>query len=1006
MTITLPAAFPKWLVEAVAGYWPDCDEDAVRREGDCWKATGDSCHQLGKRHDAVCTTEKAALHGYSADTKATRNVQLGDDLRNQAEYCNSMAEQCYQKANDCEFTKLQVIGTGIVLLTQLAVDALMSAPGVVKAAEDRAAAEASWTASARRYYGKIKKVGLDCATKRKGLPLAKATAIGFALGGGTAAAVNAGAQYYQKGVLHHRDKMDWNMVQDAAIIGGVGGGIGARFASRFAPGINKFFGKVAGKSESNIVRYGAHVTAGVLIGGAGGVAGAISGAGAGIVVTGHIPNAEELRTSVIQGFVGGFVGSATIFTRPLPPGMRVKAKTDTSNSNTSTTPTSALRDGDVPRDGYAPRTTPPATPPHPRPATPPDGDVPRDGYAPRTTPPATPPHPRPATPPDGDVPPDGYVPRTTPPTGGTTPPTGGTTPPTGGTTPPTGGTTPPTGGTTPPTGGTTPPTGGTTPPGGRVTPPPGTFGPPPDTTPPPGTTGPHSGGTDPGSGGPTGGKPAKPATDEPATPTRPPHTDGPDEPAVPRTDNDRDLPPRQPQQPEEGTPPPDRPQGEKEPAAPQPAARPHTGETAPAGGDKQVWPPRTPDEEAAPPAAHAPREADPAEPPPNTRPDTEETAAPLYDPENHSPFALHPDRAQLDYAVERFPEVFDRPRTLEELHQAIPPAGTFAELHQALRPDLTLDEFARLAPSDMTLGEAHQALRPDMSFDEFFEAVQPDMSFDELMRVRDFSYQLHGLEPPTLSRENLESFLYRVRGNEENIHNWEDIYRLYRSTPEYNIPSNRQGFIKDMGDILRQRTGDNQKAHIQGGREYIVLTPENAGRVDPLDVDFLRYHRPDADPDAVSYRVYVNARADEAPALMDGIVREIVDRPDDFPGIYMAKVGGPYRLSTDGLVIYVNELPDAYRVADWLKDYQGRNPDAFLWDVPAMTHQVMEGVGIGASTPDHSASFGELRSKAIFEAVQSTRAGGGDFAAFREAVLARLREAGVNPDSPYENYTR
>ncbi|MFI6363641.1 hypothetical protein ACIBG0_12930, partial [Nocardia sp. NPDC050630] len=330
MTLTLPAAFPKWLVEAVAGYWPECDEDAVRREGDHWKLTGDSCRQLSKRHDAVCATEKTALHGYSADTKATRNMQLGDDLRNQATYCDSMAEQCYQKANDCEFTKLQVIGTGFALLAQLAVDALMSAPGVVKAAEDRAAAEASWTATARRYFGNIKKVGLECATKRKGLPLAKATAIGFALGGGTAAAVNAGAQYYQMQVLHHRDKMDWGMVEDAAIIGGVGGGIGARFASRFAPGINKFLGKLAAKSESNLARYSAHVTAGVLIGGAGGAAGALGGAGAGVIVTGHLPDAKELRTSVLQGFVGGSVGSATIFTHPLPPGLRARTTTDPS----------------------------------------------------------------------------------------------------------------------------------------------------------------------------------------------------------------------------------------------------------------------------------------------------------------------------------------------------------------------------------------------------------------------------------------------------------------------------------------------------------------------------------------------------------------------------------------------------------------------------------------------------------------------------------------------------
>ncbi|WP_062991053.1 WXG100-like domain-containing protein [Nocardia anaemiae] len=395
MTLTLPAAFPKWLVDAVAGYWPECDEDAVRREGDHWKAAGENCRQLGQRHDIASTMEKAALRGYSADTKAARNAQLGNDLRNQAAYCDSMAGQCYQKANDCEFTKLQVIGTGVALLAQLAVDALMSAPGVVKAAEDRAAAEASWSATARRYYGEVKKVGLECATKRKGLPLAKATAIGVALGGGTAAAVNAGAQFYQKEVLHHRDKMDWNMVEDAAIIGGVGGGIGARFASRFAPGINRFLGKVAGNSKSNIVRYGAHVTSGLLIGGVGGLAGAIGGAGAGIVVTGHIPDAKELRTSVIQGFVGGVVGSVTVFARPIPPGMRVNPDRTVPSEAEKTTP--PYQKQVWPPEGEKP-TPPPEHKPHqPTPAKP-------DHTPPPETEKTTPPYQKQVWPPEGEKP--------------------------------------------------------------------------------------------------------------------------------------------------------------------------------------------------------------------------------------------------------------------------------------------------------------------------------------------------------------------------------------------------------------------------------------------------------------------------------------------------------------------------------------------------------------------------------------------------------------------------
>lgn len=437
-----------------------------------------------------------------------------------------------------------------------------------------------------------------------------------------------------------------------------------------------------------------------------------------------------------------------------------------------------------------------------------------------------------------------------------------------------------------------------------------------------------------------------------------------------------------------------------DPPEPHSPARP-----VPGGEEPQVTPQRPHGEEETPPPDHRQGGRDPDDPgaPVPLHPD--ETAADFYNPENHSPFAWHPDRALLEDAVARFPEVFDRPRTLEELHQAIGRGMSFEEVHQALRPDLSPEEFERLASSAMTFGEAHQTLRPDMSFDEFNAAARPDMSFDELMAVRDFSFQHNGEEAPPLSRENLELFLDRV-WSMDNIHSSDDVYSLYRSASDLNRPTSSQGYVREMGDILRHRTGDGQRAFIHGGREYIFLTPENAGNVPPWEASFLRFNRAGTDPDNVNYRVFVNPEADAAPALMDGIVREIVDRPDDFPGIHGAKVAGPYRLSADGLVIYVNDLPEAYRVVDWLKNYQGQHPDAFRWDVPALSNQVMEGVAIGASTPEGASSFGDARSNAIFDALQSTRAANGDFAAFREAVLARLREAGVDPDLPHENYTR
>ncbi|MGW5222464.1 WXG100-like domain-containing protein, partial [Nocardia sp. NPDC004085] len=398
MTLQIPEAFPDWLVTCVAGHFPCGDEDAARRLGDQWSDTAESCRVLADRHDVAAASERAAIAGMTSDVKTQRNLQLGDDLRNHATYADSMAEQCYRGANDIEFNKLLVIGTGFALLAQLALDAALMAPGVVKAAEDRAAAEASWAAASRRCLLSIKSVGAECAIRRAGIPLAKATAIGAALGAGTGALVNGGAQWWQKNVLHHRDKIEWDQVGDAAVIGGAGGALGARFASRVAPGVNRVIGSIAERSQSNVVRYGAHVTSGLLIGGAGGVAGAAGGLVAQIPLTGHIPKGEDLENALITGFVGGFVGSATVFAQPLPP--RPLARPAPGNTN---------------RPGARP-TPDPSTPPPggngPAPAAPGDGNPPRrpstpdDGNPPRR--PSTPddgnPPRRPSTPDDGNPP--------------------------------------------------------------------------------------------------------------------------------------------------------------------------------------------------------------------------------------------------------------------------------------------------------------------------------------------------------------------------------------------------------------------------------------------------------------------------------------------------------------------------------------------------------------------------------------------------------------------------
>ncbi|MEU4341605.1 hypothetical protein AB0H00_10080, partial [Nocardia sp. NPDC023852] len=332
MTLQIPQEFPDWLVNSVLGYFPKGDEDACRRLGDSWSDTSNTCTELAHRHDTVAQAEKAAAEGVTGEAKAGRNSQLGDDLRNQAAYADNMAQQLYENANNIEFTKLLIIGTGFALLAQLAVDVALLAPGALKAAEDKAAADTTMRIGRNELLNKIKGAGAQAMAHRKGIPLAKVTAIGVAIGAGTNAIVNAGAQFYQEMVLGHGDgDIEWDQVGDAAIVGGIAGGVGVRVASRFAPRINNAVSKVFRNPTSNGARYGAQVSAGLLIGGVGGVAGGVAGVGAQMVVSGHIPSEQEIKGALITGIAGGFVGAASVFARPVLP--HAPAKTPTSESS-------------------------------------------------------------------------------------------------------------------------------------------------------------------------------------------------------------------------------------------------------------------------------------------------------------------------------------------------------------------------------------------------------------------------------------------------------------------------------------------------------------------------------------------------------------------------------------------------------------------------------------------------------------------------------------------------
>ena len=70
-----------------------------------------------------------------------------------------------------------------------------------------------------------------------------------------------------------------------------------------------------------------------------------------------------------------------------------------------------------------------------------------------------------------------------------------------------------------------------------------------------------------------------------------------------------------------------------------------------------------------------------------------------------------------------------------------------------------------------------------------------------------------------------------------------------------------------------------------------------------------------------------------------------------------------------------------------------------------MTERVLEGVSLG-SEPLASAggvSFGQLRSRAVYEALESTMRRGGGPEEFARAVAERLRALHIDPQAPHLN---
>jgi hypothetical protein len=272
------------------------------------------------------------------------------------------------------------------------------------------------------------------------------------------------------------------------------------------------------------------------------------------------------------------------------------------------------------------------------------------------------------------------------------------------------------------------------------------------------------------------------------------------------------------------------------------------------------------------------------------------------------------------------------------------------------------------------------------------------------------------------SRQSLESMLDDVwqRRGELQGQGYGPIYKMYNAPTEANPLSQDAGlYLGDLSGIAKGRPAD-ATSNLQGFggsgdsiSEAVQLA--ESGQLGPAMKKkarrtFFRFQRANWDPAAIKERVYVNANADKATELMRHLVQQVVDNPQRFPGVEMAKISGPDAVSgrAENIVLYTTSDEAAARVTQELARVQQRHPDWFKQSVPQMTEPVLPGVARG-SEPDTdipNQSFGSLRALVISGALTEAVAKNLDRETFGRIVDERLKLAGVNPEQPHRNMKR
>lgn len=301
MTLEIPKEIPSWVVAAVAGPWPEGDEDALRRLGAAWEEIGDAITAVSQLTGEAREKALSAIEGQTGEALEKYGIDLDGDLKHAADACYGLSKQCMHNALSTEYSKYVIIGSLVALVIQLGVDAFIPGVGQVHSAMATAATRLTVRAAFRELITRLGTEGARAAAARLVRVIAfKGVTLGAVQGG----AIPLVAQAVQMtGPEHYRTEFDWNDIGLGVVSGAAAGAAGEVFGVRTMMGLERRFADNATSAARNRLQQVGIRFAGA---GVGGAAGAVAGVVSVVPFTGRLDMGWD---QLLPGMVGGVLGS-------------------------------------------------------------------------------------------------------------------------------------------------------------------------------------------------------------------------------------------------------------------------------------------------------------------------------------------------------------------------------------------------------------------------------------------------------------------------------------------------------------------------------------------------------------------------------------------------------------------------------------------------------------------------------------------------------------------------